>query len=566
MLEYRLVKSLNELEPYRETWSEILEVEKNDNPFVEYEWVATWWRMLGSEENIEIYVVEYNGKAVAFFPFIHIIRFGGIHQFGFLGQGFATYMEVISKGMWKEQAIEYMLSELARTFPRVLFVFHGLLESKETSRILEKYAIQRELSHSIFRIVTPYIDFESIELSDFMKKHHKKFKSINRREKRLKSLGKLTFQEVIDNKLDKMFHLFERRWRRKLDTSGFAEVQTRNFIESLATQRNGAIHVEVGSLQFEGRWIGFTIDICCRGRNLCHAMGHEPDFNLFGPGRLIEKENMLKAHNSNYRIYDFGSGYEPYKFEWYTHLDFTRKFVMSSSGKRERIVKAMLVMCYSLKEKLKTNYQLVSFKRNRIGEIMHLFKEAHLKEWVATFVNGFKRIFYMNLFDIYYLDKSVCEKEFYFYEVPIQEVLEHEKRSELISYYFKGYKLYSEDKQSISFLQHDRWIREESTGFMQELPSNSTYVKTFDSHNLSNVVGAVQKKKQTIFTSVKWYEWRKRRELAKLGFQKIERIWVNRFFKWKKMARQNNKWENFIQKKGQSLNQVWHMIFLPLLI
>ena len=566
MLEYRVVKSLDELERYRETWSEILEVDKNDNPFVEYEWISTWWRILGREENIEIYVVEHKGNAVAFFPFVHTVRFGGIHQFGFLGQGFATYMEVISQELWKEIAIEYMLGELARTFPRVLFVFHGLLESKKTSKILEKYAIQRELSHSIFRTVTPYIDFESVELPDLMKKHHKKFKSINRREKRLKSLGQLTFQEVGEGKLDNMFHLFERRWEKKNDKSGFTEEKTRAFFKSLSEQRSGALCVEVDSLQFEGRWIGFTLDICCRGRNFCQAMGHEPDFNQFGPGRLIERENMLKAHSSKYRLYDFGSGYEPYKFEWYTHLDFTRKFVMSTNGKWERFVRLMMVMRDSIKGKLSSNHQLVKLKRDRLGEIRHFLKEARLKDWVEVLKKGINRILYINILDVYYIEGNLREKVSYFHELPIQEVLEHENRSKLISHYFKGYKVYSEDKQKISFLRHDNLLREESIGLLQELPANSSYVKEYNIDILPTVVDEVQQNGRTIFTSAKWYEWRKRRELAKLGFQRKERIRMNRFFKWEKLTRQHNEWEKFIQKKGRNLDQVWQIIFWPLLI
>lgn len=145
------------------------------------------------------------------------------------------------------------------------------------------------------------------------------------------------------------------------------------FFERLAMQQSNAFCVEVDNLEFEDHWIGFTIDLCCRNRNFCQAMGHEPDFNIFGPGRLIEKANMLKAHSSNYRFYDFGSGYEPYKFEWYTHLDFTRIFVMSSEGTRERLLRLMMVVRDTLKRKLSGYHQLVKLKRDRLGEFQYFF-------------------------------------------------------------------------------------------------------------------------------------------------------------------------------------------------
>lgn len=564
MLEYEIVTTIDELIPYKEIWADILERENNDNPFVEYEWISTWWTMLGCKENVEIYVVAHKKKAVAFFPFIHSTRLGGIHQFEFLGQGYAIYMEVIADKLWRERAIGYLLSELAGKFTRVIYMFHGLLESRETSRILEKYAVQRQLAHSIYRVVTPYIDFTSIELSDFLKKHRKKFKTINRRERRLKSFGQVTFQNGEED-LDKMFYLFERRWQKKIDSSGFNEEETRAFIESLVRQSDGAFHVEINSLQFEGQWIGFTIDYCCRGRNFCLAMGHEPDFSLFGPGRLIERENMLNAYHANYRLYDFGSGYEPYKFEWYTDLDYTRKFVMSTCGMRERILRNALSLRESILAIVKANRKIVEWKRNTLGKLRYLLTKATMQDWICTLKETVRRKLYGQIIDVYYLENHILQKEPHFHEIPIQQILKHENRSKFIFHYFKGYKLYGEEKH-VSYLRHDKLMHVESIGFMEELPSNTVYIKDYTKHILPNIVKAIQLEGQAICTTIKWYEWRKRRALTKLGFQRVEHIQMYRFFKWQKTTRQNNDWAKFIQEQGRNLDQVLPLIFSPLLI
>jgi len=142
------------LEPYRSTWSGILEREMNNNPFIEYEWVMTWWTTLGIHDNVEIYVVEHQGMAVAFFPLVHSVRFGKVHHFGFLGQGYATYMEVIAEKQWLERAVDYILKVFTQKYKRYLIVLHGLLESKATSQELEKYAIEYQMPYSIFRTVT----------------------------------------------------------------------------------------------------------------------------------------------------------------------------------------------------------------------------------------------------------------------------------------------------------------------------------------------------------------------------------------------------------------------------
>ncbi|WP_223556573.1 GNAT family N-acetyltransferase [Lysinibacillus sphaericus] len=552
MLSYRLVTTMEELESYKNTWSEILEREKNDNPFIEFEWVSTWWMTLGANDNVEIYIVEQNGVAVAFFPLVRYVRFGGIHYFVFLGQGFATYMEVIAEKQWKEPAIEYLLKELSRKYKRFILVLQGLLESKHTSQILEKYAIEYQVPYSIFRTVTPYIDFQSIKLEDFLYKHRKKFKTIQRREKKLKALGQVTFQEVHRERLADMFDLFTRRWQKKIDKSGFTEQQTRRFFERLATQKSNALRVEVDSLQFEGHWIGFTIDICCRDRNFCQAMGHEPDFNIFGPGRLIERENMLKAHASNYRFYDLGSGYEPYKFEWYTHVDFTRKFMMSTKGKRERTLRLMMVLFNRLKGQLTNNHQLVKLKRDRLGELRYFFKSARSKDWFHSFKKGINRLIAVHIFDIYVAENGQGQTTSNFNEVFIQDVMVSRRRANYVSNFHKGYRIFRNSTNEIAYLRHDQIFREEATGFTHELPSNVSYIQDHN-HQLSEIVANMQEEGRAICTSVQWYERKRRRELVQLGFQRVERITIIQVLKKKKVYRQVNNWLKYLQSQGNSI-------------
>ena len=555
MLSYRLVTTMEELESYKNTWSDILEREKNDNPFIEFEWVSTWWTTLGVNDNVEIYIVEQNGVAVAFFPFVRYVRFGGIHYFVFLGQGFATYMEVIAEKQWKESAIEYLLKELSRKYKRFILVLQGLLESKHTSQILEKYAIEYQVPYSIFRTVTPYIDFQSIKIEDFLYKHRKKFKTIQRREKKLKALGQVTFQEVHRERIADMFDLFTRRWQKKIDKSGFTEQQTRRFFERLATEKSNALRVEVDSLQFEGHWIGFTIDICCRDRNFCQAMGHEPDFNIFGPGRLIERENMLKAHASNYRFYDLGSGYEPYKFEWYTHVDFTRKFVMSTKGKRERTLRLMMVLFNRLKGQLTNNHQLVKLKRDRLGELRYFLKSARSKDWFHSFKKGINRIIAVHIFDIYVAENGQGQTTSNFNEVFIQDVMVSRRRANYVSNFHKGYRIFRNSTNDIAYLRHDQIFREEATGFTHELPSNVSYIQD-NNHQLSEIVATMQEEGRAVCTSVHWYERKRRRELVQLGFQRVERITIIQVLKKKKVYRQVNNWLKYLQSQG---NSIYHL-------
>ncbi|GLC89780.1 GNAT family N-acetyltransferase [Lysinibacillus piscis] len=548
MLSYKLITTLAELASYQHTWSAILEREQNNNPFIEFEWISTWWATVGVQDNVEIYIVEQDGMAVAFFPLVHSVKWRTIHYFEFAGKGLATYMGVIAEKHWQEPAIAYLWQELAKRWKHLLVVWNGLLESTITSNLLEKHMIEHQLPYTIFRTVAPYIDFQATSLDDFLYKHRKKFKTIRRREKKLAALGQLDFQEVQAIQMDELVRLFARRWQRKIDKSGFTHQQIRLFWERLAQIKGQAWHVEMDCLQFEGHWIGFTLDICCRGRNVCLVMGHEPDFQMFGPGRLIEKENLLKAHRLQYRFYDFGSGYEPYKFEWYTHVDFSRMFVMSTKGQLERLVRLLMVTKAQLKGLLTNNHWFVTFKRDRLGELRYFLQTARLKDWLDW---SKKYIFSIHIFDIY----VAAESQKPCHEITIQDVMNDANRAVYIKGWTQGYAFYRIQDTSTVYGLHEQRLHDKKTGFSCELPTNMLYSE-------EAVLPSIGK---ACCTTVHWYEKKKQRQLKEQGFQKTARIAVWRFWKWQKVYQPKNVWQKFIQQQ-EKLRSMWQWIVFPFFI
>ncbi|WP_249664137.1 GNAT family N-acetyltransferase, partial [Lysinibacillus sp. D4B1_S16] len=91
--------------------------------------------------------------------------------------------------------------------------------------------------------------------------------------------------------------------------------------------------VEVDALIFVNQWIAFTYGLYCRGRYVTYALTHEPTFNVFGPGRIVKQESIQRTFATNYRLFDLSIGYEPYKFDWRTNIDSTRR-MLASRGTR----------------------------------------------------------------------------------------------------------------------------------------------------------------------------------------------------------------------------------------
>lgn len=535
MLKYEVIRTLHELEPYEEHWSNILKETNNDNPFVEFEWISTWWEIVGRSQPVEIYIVKNGDEPVAFFPFEHVKRLG-IHCFRFLGTGEAFYMQVISCKEWLEKSIQFLLIELEKRYRRILFDLDGLLESKDTSKKLEQFAIEKQYPHSIFRFVTPFIDLNEISDQQYMKNIKKKTEGLDHRERRLQALGELTFQPDQNKQLDEMFKLYDRTWERKVGGSKFSTYPTRKFMDTLVAKRSSSFHVEVNYLMFENRLIGFTYDLCCRGRKVSLKMGHEPDFNLFGPDKIIDKENLERTNKQNFSLYDFGMGTDPYKLEWATNVDFTRRILMCSNGKREKFVREIRSLNYFVKWKIRTNHRYVVLKRDKLGEILHFIKVTSLKEKVVSIGNFIKRK--ASIIEIYKLEENNLKKsETSFVELKIQDVLQKSNQAHLIPYYYRGYQIFSKDGQTITYKRHNELIRDEETGLIEPLPPNSIFIKDYKQSELLAIVCELGNENCSIWTVVNRFALKKRKMLKSMGFKKVEQILKYPFLNWQKGIR-----------------------------
>lgn len=113
MFNYLIITALEQLKGYKKAWDDILEQEKNTNPFIEYEWISTWWATIGQSSNVEIYVVMEDKEAIAFFPLMREEHLG-VQKLTFLADGVANYMDIVVKTENKRNVLTYILDALLK--------------------------------------------------------------------------------------------------------------------------------------------------------------------------------------------------------------------------------------------------------------------------------------------------------------------------------------------------------------------------------------------------------------------------------------------------------------------
>lgn len=547
-MELTRIISIHQFQQYREVWSYILEGNQNTNPFIEFDWVNEWWKHLGSDEQVEIIAVQKEGKTIGFFPFVYKKGLLG-YSYTFMAFGQANYMDFIVSPDLLDASIELVFDEIIRNKKNVIFHLHGLLESSSTVEKLESYLQRRKNVFSVHRVITPYIDLKKIKLEEYMKKR-KKLHRMDRREKRLHENGKIDVLKSGIDEMDQIFKLHDKRWQKKRDTSGFTNVKEKEFYRSLASIQEGPLKTELDSLYINDTMIAFNYGFNCRGRYLGYVLGYDDDFETFGPGRILEKEKILQCKYGHEDIFDLSIGYEAYKFEWNTHLDYTRKMIFSSGTVISKMKRNYLTTKERLIGRVKENPKFVLFVRNTVGKLLYnikTFSKKKPKELAVDFVqlaNHIRKYLYENeRYVVYKMEKKdvpefpVSEE---FIELTINDAMEVKEISEkhmkeICRKMYGGYKGYY-PKGSLSieniFWTNDKVLRIDRIAYLEQFRKSAVYFNNWNTSNLSDVCSLIKKnsKARMVYVAVEDGSKDEITSLEHIGFSVLKKITKRTYF------------------------------------
>jgi CelD/BcsL family acetyltransferase involved in cellulose biosynthesis len=490
-MEIRKITSIEQFMDFRDDWNNILKRNQNNNPFIEFDWIRQWLTHFHEFFELYFYAVEHKNEVIAFFPLIKKkTRFYDYIQFAGFGQ--ANYMDIVVIEKWKDQAIRLIMNEVINQ-RRTVLMLHGLLDSTGTANAFIQYCKEHQIPYQASRVVAPYIDLPMEKFDEFIKKRMKRH-GADRKEKRLKKLGNTAFQPLKEDQLDAMFQLHEKRWQRKLDTSGFTKGHTHEFYKSLTLIKSEVLETKLDGLFIENQLVAFFYGFVCRNRYVLYILAHDDDFGVFSPGRILLQETVRDQYLNQGQIYDLSIGYEPYKLDWNTGMDYANKVMIPGKGWSARIGYWQITLRNQLIQLLKKQRGLVYFKRNTLGRIKKFLREmnsSYVKE-ITKAIGAF--IFHQRVFEIYRVDRDRFEKNLMMgscQPLTVKELVDYPsffegKREELIKRLFQkqqSYCLFHEGQLTNYFWVNDTEIRIDSLNMAEPLPENSAYVydwRTFD--------------------------------------------------------------------------------------
>lgn len=314
------------------------------------------WQMFEASSDFwtELYVFEVSGQVVGLIPVAS--RYGVLATT--IGYRDFNYACFVADPTFSGQILDCLSKNLHKCM-----IWKGLRDWDNFDSEWRYHLEHTYRNYFTTELPTYLISFHKIE--DAYLLHKAKKHSVKKREKRLKQLGELTYEELVIQDLPELLALHTKRWKQRRDTSGTTDQKKQQWLTALWKTNL----VKVFGLKLNGKVIAFQWDFCKDNQVVSYWTGFDSGYAAYAPGFVLLKNSLEQCKQSGYTKFDFSIGYESYKAYWAT--DQSSCYLTIVSTKRMYFVAQLVKRYFWMKQKLKQSPKLVQFVRTKGRSVIH---------------------------------------------------------------------------------------------------------------------------------------------------------------------------------------------------
>ena len=326
------VKEVNDFQLLKDEWNILLKKSIiDDNIFLTWEWLSTWWEHFGQERRLLILLVEEGNKVLAIVPLMlsryKVKRFGNIKKVEFVGVPHSDYHNFIILEKEKEclrNIINYLKYEVSGWN---WIELREIVESTLTNKLLKEIFLDssiklRKKEHACS--ICPYVSLPK-SFDVFMKNLNRNLRhNLNRSLRRLKQSYSVELKDYkdsgfsLDEAMDLFIKLHEMRWKER-GLPGVFEKEGSAFRD---------FHLSVAKCFAENGWLGlyfFTLNdepvsalyTFEYGQKLYgYLSGFDPKYSSHSIGSISMLFLFEECIKRGLREVDMLRGVETYKNSW----------------------------------------------------------------------------------------------------------------------------------------------------------------------------------------------------------------------------------------------------------
>ena len=323
-----LVKEINnqsEFSGLKKNWTALLKKSGSDTVFLTWEWMYTWWECF--QENRQLFILtvyDESEKLVAIAPLcMDKKKIGGIpvlNYMKFLGTMpiSSDHLDfIISKGV-ERKALGAIVEHLYQENRWDFCILTNIPITSLTGRLLKDIMGHRPFQAEISQ-VCPYIPLpDQIEVF-YSSLSRNRRNTIMRRRRNLQKnyngfeLVKCKNSDEIDDAMERLFKLHQKKWIELKHKGNFARNQIRDFHKKVAGTFLNTDMLGLYFLRVQGKDVAALYTFKYNNKLFYYQGGWDPEWYKDRVGSILTNLVIEDAINRGYSEYDFLRGTEDYK-------------------------------------------------------------------------------------------------------------------------------------------------------------------------------------------------------------------------------------------------------------
>jgi CelD/BcsL family acetyltransferase involved in cellulose biosynthesis len=342
-LTVRVLRTVDDLDKLRLRWEALLAQYPQGSIFSTWEWLATWWRAFGADQQLHVLAFEDDSsQLVGLAPLSVITR-------KFLGKSWKI-LRLMGDGSGDSDNLDLVIAPGCA--PAVVGSLLAYLEDHSdlwdccelntvpinslAANVLMTSLVEPKWIHAFAETPCcqiPLPDHWDTYFKELSSKLRKDFKyHLRRLEKRPNfRIYRCSRQNELLQCLPALFELHQKRWRSNGNPGSFSSGKRRGFYQQLSSVLLSRGWLEFWILEVGGKPI--AADYGFRYQNVVYALqaGFDPSEHAASPGFCLKGEMLRALIESGVRRYDFLAGFSESKAQWnaqlsyYRHIHFARR-------------------------------------------------------------------------------------------------------------------------------------------------------------------------------------------------------------------------------------------------
>jgi CelD/BcsL family acetyltransferase involved in cellulose biosynthesis len=320
------VKEINEYAQFielREQWNNVLSRSKDNEVFLTWEWLSTWWRHYGKERELTILLAEDGEKIVAIAPLMcSVYKLFGLRlrRIEFLGTEHTDYRNFILTEK-KAESLKLFLRYLSKLDWDCL-EFRNIPETAESIAILRGILGKLHMQNEKVLSTCFYIPL-CVSWDVFLKKMSGNMRhNLRRKMKRLEQKYNVAFRRQDDissvqQGIETFVHLHQKRWSSKGFQGSFgADPTFQDFLLDVSKCFAEKKWLNLSFLTANDKPISGALSFEYNNTLSFYHLGYDPAYSKFGVGNLLISHLIEDSIQKGKAKFDFLEGPELYKESW----------------------------------------------------------------------------------------------------------------------------------------------------------------------------------------------------------------------------------------------------------